>query len=69
MVLTLGTFFLHAIHRQVSCLRGLRRTYKTSIIKSRATPVLGQRSHSIIAMDVQNLLWFLHFYRSMLITV
>ena len=30
---------------------------KTLIKKSKATPVLWQRPHSIIAMDVQNMLW------------
>ena len=57
-----GTFFLHTIREQVSNLRGLRKTYKTFIKKfkkSRTTPVLWQRPHSIIAMDVQNMLWCL----------
>ena len=53
-----GAFFLHTVHGEVSHLRGLRRTYKTFIKKSRATPV----PHSIIAVDGQNLLLCLYFY-------
>ena len=64
-----GTVFLLTVRGQVSYHRGLRRAYKTFVKKSRRTPVLWQRPHIIIAMDVQDLLWCLHFYRSMWTTV
>ena len=63
-----GTFFLHTIRGQVSHLRGFKKTYKTfmkKFKKSRATSVLWQGPYSTIAMDVQNMLWCLYFYRSM----
>ena len=54
-----GNFVVDIVPGQVSHLRGLRRTYKTFIKKSRATPVLWQGPHSIVAVDVQNMLWCL----------